>query len=295
MISDRPSYDTYGFRFLDTLNGHFCQLFAVGYEKVTDESYYWDGLKRIDGPLYLFQYTISGFGQVEINDHKYRVGSGSAFMVEIPSDHRYYLPEESDSWEFYYVLFRPNNVSQQWEDLVGKIGHVPKIPEDSAAILFLKNIFHTASKNQITDGFRASAIVYQFVMELYRFSNSYKKEKDTWPKNIQDAVLNMEKNYDCLQSLEEIASAVGLSKYHFTRIFRKTTGYTPIEYLSKIRMEKAVNLLRHTDLSIDEIAKKIGYSSGSYFIKVFRQWIGFPPGEFRLGRDLASVSHLKFD
>jgi AraC-like DNA-binding protein len=289
------SYDTYGFRFLDTLNGPFCQLFAVGYEKVTDKNYHWDGLKRIDGPLYLFQYTISGYGQVEINNTKYNVEPGSAFMVDIPSNHRYYLPEKSDSWEFYYLLFRPNNVAEQWKELVKTIGPVPRIPVNSTAVLFLKNIFHTASKNHITDGFRASAIVYQFVMELFRFSNSYKKEKEAWPKKIQDAVENMENNYACLQSLEEIARAVGLSKYHFTRTFRKATGYTPIEYLSKIRMEKAVSFLRQTDLSIDEIAKKIGYSNGSYFIKVFRLWIGFPPGEFRSGRDLASVNQMKFD
>ncbi|MBO1510255.1 AraC family transcriptional regulator [Metabacillus bambusae] len=294
-MSKSTHNETYGFRFLDTLNGSFCQLFAIGHDYITDKDYHWDGLKRIDGPLLLFQYTVSGFGCVEINREAYKVNPGYAFMVEIPSDHRYYLPETSDLWEFYFILIRPNMIEDQWKDLVKEFGPIPKIPEDHSAILFLQNVFHAASKNHISDGFRASTIVYQFIMELYRFSNAHKKEKNTWPQKIKAAVENMEMNYACLQSLEDIADAVELSKYHFTRTFKKTTGYTPIEYLTKIRMERAIKLLRHTELTIDEIAREIGYSNGSYFIKVFRQWLGFPPGEFRLGRDLASVNQLKFD
>ncbi|KKI91974.1 hypothetical protein WQ54_11820 [Bacillus sp. SA1-12] len=288
-------YKTYGFRFLDTANGPFCQLFAVGYEYVNDYRYIWDGLKRVDGPLFLFQYTISGYGCVEMNGETFQVGPGHAFMVEIPSNHRYYLPEKSNSWEFYYILIRPNAIVEQWEELVKQLGRVPKIPEDSSVILFLKNVFSAAGKNHISDGFRASSIVYQFIMELYRFSNAYKKEINTWPATIKTAVEYMEENYASLQSLEDIADAVGLSKYHFTRTFKKTTGYTPIEYVTKIRLEIAVKLLRHTELTIDEIAREIGYSTGSYFIKVFRQWLGFPPGEFRLGKDLAYVNQFTFD
>ncbi|MEH7116711.1 AraC family transcriptional regulator, partial [Neobacillus vireti] len=50
-----------------------------------------------------------------------------------------------------------------------------------------------------------------------------------------------------------------------------------------------------TDLTIEEIARNIGYANGSYFIKVFREWIGFSPGEFRLGKDLAYLNEIRFD
>src|SRR3954447_4818271 len=173
-------YGVYGFRFLDTLNSSFYQLFAVGYQNITDSSYDWDGLKRKDGPLLLFQYTISGFGNIEIDGVVHQVDAGSAFMVEIPSNHRYYLPSNSENWEFYFILLRPTNIQKGWTELIKLIGKVPNIPEDSPPIIFLKSAYFAASKNQITDGFRASSIVYQFIMELFRHSTAYKKEKEIW-------------------------------------------------------------------------------------------------------------------
>lgn len=287
--------EVFGFRFLDTLNSSFNQLFAVGHQKIADPSYDWDGLKRKDGPLLLFQYTVAGFGHIEIDGEVHEVGAGSAFMVEIPSNHRYYLPKTSEYWEFYFILFRPTNIQDEWEELITINGNLLIIPEDSSPIMNLKNAYFAACRNHITDGYRASSIVYQFVMELFSYSEAYKKKKNVWPEKVIQAVNHLEQNYVSLLSLEELANRVELSKYHFSRIFKKTTGFTPMEYLTKVRMEKAVKLLRNTNMTIEDIARQVGYSNGSYFIKVFRDWIGFSPGEFRLGKNLAFLDDLKFD
>src|SRR3954452_23061520 len=220
----------YGFRFLDTLNSSsFYQLFAVGHQHIKDTSYDWDGLKRKDGPLLLFQYTISGFGNIEIDGVVHQVDAGSAFMVEIPSNHRYYLPSNSENWEFYFILLRPLNIQKEWTELIKLIGKVPNIPEDSPPIIFLKSAYFAASKNQITDGFRASSIVYQFIMELFRYSTAYKKEKEIWPEKVIKAVHLLEEEYCTIQSLDVLALRVGLSKFHFTRLFKRTTGLSPME------------------------------------------------------------------
>jgi len=73
-----------------------CGLFAIGREDVRDPAYRWDGLTRSDGPLLLFQYTLSGEGVFESCRETYRIGTGRAFMAEIPSDHRY--AEEKVIW-----------------------------------------------------------------------------------------------------------------------------------------------------------------------------------------------------
>lgn len=286
---------TFGYRFLDTMNDSFCQIFSVGHDNITDPNYHWNGMTRIDGPLLLFQYTVSGQGCLTIDNTLHRVGPGQAMLVSIPGEHQYYLPEWSSGWEFYFILMRPANLMEHWQNLLVQLGAVCNMPEDCSAITLLKSIWNSASKNHITDGYRASSIAYQFIMELYRVKRDYNGAKDLWPPKIRLAADHMETCYNSLQSLEDIASSVELSKYYFTRSFKQTTRYTPIEYLTKIRMEKAVQLLGQTSMTIEEIAQLIGYSNGSYFIKVFRQWVGFTPGEFRNGREVASASQVTFD
>jgi AraC family transcriptional regulator of arabinose operon len=289
-------YQTLGYRFWDTLNdSDYYHLFALGYEKVASHTYDWDGLMRIDGPLYLFHYTVSGYGNVMIDGQTYRVDPGYALLVDIPSSHRYFLPKSSEAWEFYFILFRPSNLEKHWQELIRRLSRVPYIPPDSSVIHSLQDAFYAGVNNRITDGYLASSFVYRFVMELFRFSTGRTKEKENWPASVRQAAQELETRYRYIQSLDEIAANVGLSKYHFVRVFRKFTGFTPIEYLTKIRVERSINLLRDSNLSVDEVAKEVGYSGGSYFIKVFRKWVGFSPGEFRSGRELVGLQHMKFD
>ncbi|XEC92997.1 helix-turn-helix domain-containing protein [Paenibacillus tarimensis] len=289
-------YQTLGFRFRDTLDdSELYQLFALGYDKVTSHSYDWDGMKRIDGPLYLFQYTVSGYGHVIQGGQTFRVDPGYAFLVDIPGNHRYFLPKTSESWEFYFILFRPSNLENRWSELIGRLSRVPYIPPESSVIRCLQDAFHAGINNRITDGYLASSIVYRFVMELCRFGTGRTMEKGSWPAAIRQAAQELETRYSQIQSLDDIAADAGLSKYHFVRVFRKFTGFTPIEYLTKIRVERSIELLRTTGLSIDEVAKEVGYAGGSYFIKVFRQRVGFTPGEFRAGRELVGLQRIKFD
>jgi len=82
-------------------------------------------------------------------------------------------------------------------------------------------------------------------------------------------------------SLDEIASASGLSKYYFAHEFKRLTGQTAISYLNGVRCEKATELLTADTLSIEGIALECGFSSASYFIKTFQKYYNISPGEYR--------------
>jgi AraC family transcriptional regulator len=81
--------------------------------------------------------------------------------------------------------------------------------------------------------------------------------------------------------LGEIAAAAHLSEYHFARLFKRITGVTPHTYLATVRVEQARRLLAATDLSVAEVAERVGYQSASHFGKVFRQVAGTTPTAFR--------------
>lgn len=285
---------TYGFRFAEPAGLPLCGLFAVGRGRETSEAYRWDGTTRDDGPLLLFQYTLEGEGVVEIEDRVVSVGPGRAFLVEIPGRHRYYLPPDKPPWEFYFVLFRPSLLLPAWRQIKEAVGDVPSLPAASAPIRALKNLFEEARAGKIADPFAASSHVYRFVMELCRFAASRGREQDDWPEAVRRAVGWIDAHYAEMVGQEELARMSGLSKYHFLRTFSRFVGMTPNDYWNRVRIERAIELLGRTDWSVDRIAAEVGYSSGSYFIKVFRKLTGQTPGSFRSGRELP-YSRLFFD
>ena len=84
--------------------------------------------------------------------------------------------------------------------------------------------------------------------------------------------------------LERLADEAGISKFHFTRLFREKVGQTPYRYLSEIRLAAAAKMLATTDLRVGEIALLCGYPIASHFTTAFAARYGAPPQEFRTTR-----------
>lgn len=100
-------------------------------------------------------------------------------------------------------------------------------------------------------------------------------------RRLRRAVEFMHDNCGRELSLSEIAAAAYLSEFHFARLFKKITGFTPHAYLAGLRVERARRLLAESDLSIVEIGAAVGYASQSHFTKVFREATGLTPRAFR--------------
>lgn len=287
---------TYGFRFAEDKELQLCVLFAAGYDAVSDPAYRWDGLERSDGPLLLFQYTLSGEGVFESENRTYRVRAGQALLAEIPGPHRYYYPADAAApWEFLFLLLRPNLILPHWRKFLREAGEVPRLPADCAPVRLARMIVMDAGAGRISDPLIASSSVYQFVTELARMQAATLQNRDNWSENIKRAAEYIEHHYSRMISMDQLSEHVSLSKYHLIRRFSASTGLTPGAYLTRVRTEKAMELLRGTSLSIEAIAEQIGYSSGSYFIKAFRSLTGLTPGDFRSGDESLTYRRLFFD
>jgi AraC family transcriptional regulator len=82
-------------------------------------------------------------------------------------------------------------------------------------------------------------------------------------------------------SLEELAHECRLSRSHFARAFRQTTGQSPHRWLMSQRIALSQDLLRNSELSIGGIADRCGYANQSHFTRVFARYVGVNPGEWR--------------
>lgn len=81
--------------------------------------------------------------------------------------------------------------------------------------------------------------------------------------------------------LQDTAASLGTSLSALSKRFKKACGCTPIQYLTRLRMEKAKTLLLETGLTIDQISECCGYQNGFYLTRVFIKHYGMPPAQFR--------------
>src|ERR1041384_6930413 len=82
-------------------------------------------------------------------------------------------------------------------------------------------------------------------------------------------------------SLGQVAKAVNTSTFYFCKMFKKATGVNFTDYLSRVRIEKAKNLLLNPNLRISEIAYEVGFQSLTHFNRVFKKIVGQSPTEYR--------------
>jgi AraC family transcriptional regulator len=103
------------------------------------------------------------------------------------------------------------------------------------------------------------------------------------PTVLRRAVERLRSDNDADLSLAALASEAGLSRFHFCRAFKESTGLSPHGWLRQYRLEQAMNMLRNTDASIASVAAELGYASQTAFAAAFRKLAGETPSNWRRG------------
>ena len=101
------------------------------------------------------------------------------------------------------------------------------------------------------------------------------------PKVLLRAIERLRSDSDADVSLAALASDAGLSRFHFCRAFKESTGLSPHAWLRQHRLEQAMNMLRDTDASVVSVAAALGYASQTAFAAAFRKLTGETPSDWR--------------
>jgi len=101
-------------------------------------------------------------------------------------------------------------------------------------------------------------------------------------QKLQLVLSFIDANYDRDLSLAELAHAAGMSTFHFSREFKRTTGKTPHQYLMKFRVDRAKLLLAQSEMPLIEVGLRSGFSHQSHFTRLFRRQTGTTPQAYRV-------------
>ena len=104
------------------------------------------------------------------------------------------------------------------------------------------------------------------------------------PMVLRRAIERLRSDSDADVSLAALAADAGLSRFHFCRAFKESTGLSPHAWLRQYRLEQAMNMLRDTDVSVVSVAAALGYASQTAFAAAFRKLTGETPSDWRRRR-----------
>jgi len=113
-----------------------------------------------------------------------------------------------------------------------------------------------------------------------RSRSSYDPARRLDPAALRLVAEYMHDHIDQHIALDELSNIAGVSRFQFIRLFRASTGLTPMKYLESCRIELARKLIRESNRSMPEIALTVGFADQSYFVKRFRRHAGCTPGQY---------------
>jgi transcriptional regulator GlxA family with amidase domain len=131
---------------------------------------------------------------------------------------------------------------------------------------------------------------YLLILELFvllsralkmEWENSIKSKSPKLKELIEIAENYIHTNFERNISLGDIAKYVFLSPSYFTRAFKEETGMSPINYLIKVRINRARELLEDTGLKISDIALSVGFSNQQRFNEMFKKYTNYTPLQYR--------------
>lgn len=245
-----------------------------------DHSFTWDKGRILDG--YYIVFITRGEGILESAKTKARVvKAGMCFMLFPGIWHRY-RPHPQYGWEEYWIGFKgtyPDHLKQNGiftpERPFYEVGM-----HDGLLNLF-RSIIQKVSHSEI--GYQQ--IICGITLQILGWLNTLEKyqldKTDHHAMLISKAKFLLQESIESPINLEEMAGQLSMSYSTFRKSFRKKTGLSPNDYLLNLRLEKAKELLAKTNLTINEIAYKTGFSSISYFSRLFKKKNQVAPKTYR--------------
>lgn len=128
----------------------------------------------------------------------------------------------------------------------------------------------------------------RFSPPKYQLSLRYYDEIPTH-SSIQTSIDYITEHHMENLSIQQVAGVVNFSPTYFCRLFKKETGHSFVSYLTFVRIQRSVRLLRHTNYTIEQIAFDLGFNTQSYFSTIFKKVVGLSPSEYRATKEISFI------
>ena len=249
-----------------------------------DPSYYSKGVLRSGENHCIFHYTLAGRGSCYNEFGRYDILPGQGFLsiIHDPLSGYAYPDDGTEDWEFVCFCFDGGNSIELVRDLIREFGTVYTLDKNNDTLLSLENIAHSQDPYPQSP-FESSILFYDLYSDLVRSALSLEETRRIKNFNpyVQAAQTIIRDEVEQNPSIYQLSTRLGLSREYLSRLFKAETGKSIKNYIDDERIFRTCRLLKNTDMSIDEIALKMGFSSSSNFIRFFHTAMKITPADFR--------------
>jgi AraC-like DNA-binding protein len=218
----------------------------------------------------LLIYCLDGAGTYTLGETVYEIRNGDIFYVPAHFTHGY-ASDPVIGWNIKWLHF----CGSYAENLIRVAGFsavqpVRKIGVGGAVSKSFDNLFRVLADKKINYSIDAAQAFLGILVELMKISGSRDSKKDLTETISTESV-----------DLASAAKKAGYSKFHFSRLFKKTTGVSPWTYALGLKIDRAKEMLMNSDVSVKEVSLSVGINDPNYFSRLFAKHAGMPPGRYR--------------
>ncbi len=233
---------------------------------------------------FLIKLTLSGRGVLRYGTQEYRLNPNDLFFIDCKNWQHYGTDPEYGSWRVLWVYFNGVTAESYYKMFLNYTGgkNVLSLPPGSAIHGLMQSLLHLYDEDGIdhleTD-IRCSGLLTQLLTECIALAASH--QAVTLPPIVQSIRNYLAENYARRITLDELSAQFFLNPSYLQKLFKRYTNQSPTDYLICLRIARAKELIRTTQMPLSEIAFSVGIESYSYFIRLFKKHEGMTPKEYQ--------------
>lgn len=251
---------------------HVCES---GYEECRPTKPY----EFIPIDYWVIHFCIDGEGYFQIRDRQNHIHPGDIFMIP-PHTKNKYFPDVEHPWSYRWVGLRGTRA----RSVLSRCGLSPENyilhhKTDSKLERLFEQVY-----DSMQGGHKLRAVGDALRLLDYLEHDIHNRNQDSLSPGetyFHSALHYIHKNYFNNISVSDVSEATNVDRTYIFKLFQKYLNISPSQYLQQYRLDKAAILLRKSNLSITDISSAVGFQHSPYFTKLFTQYKGTTPSEYR--------------
>jgi AraC-like DNA-binding protein len=231
---------------------------------------------------FLIHFILRGKGIFKYEGIVYNLEEKDVFLI-CPGKIAHYYADEKEPWTYAWIGF--NGVkAEKYLNLMNLSNKNPvkRLSNIDIVNLYFDEMLETKELKKSGE-LKRLGFFYVLISEMIeQIGNNNDKDRVEMNENyINKALLYFEQNYFRNVTVVEIANYLGIDRSYFSTLFKKKLSISPKNYLIKLRVEKACELMKENSYSIGDISRSVGYEDQLLFSKIFKKIMGICPKKYR--------------